>query len=264
MAVDKLVDSTQLDEDLTSVANAIRTKGGTSAQMEFPAGFISSIQNIPGGAGTDYLALSISGTPFTYENGAITSIRLNAFRDSPITRATFPNVTSIGADAFRGSGLLGIYADDFPSLEQINGFGNGIANLVFACFKSALRINQSSLSSHSKLIIADFGSANITPFGIEGSSFLNDTVLATIILRYTTVIPLKTLTPFNNTPFASGGAGGTIYIPKVLYDHLGDGTALDYKAATNWSTYDGYGTITWAQIEGSQYENYYADGTPIT
>lgn len=49
MAVDKLVDSTQLDADLTSVANAIRTKGGTSAQMAFPAGFVSAIQNIPGG-----------------------------------------------------------------------------------------------------------------------------------------------------------------------------------------------------------------------
>lgn len=48
--------------------------------------------------------------------------------------------------------------------------------------------------------------------------------------------------------------GGTIYIPKVLYDHLGDGTSLDYKAATNWSTVDGYGAITWAKIEGSAYE----------
>lgn len=43
MAVDKLVDSTQLDADLTSVANAIRTKGGTSAQMAFPAGFVQAI-----------------------------------------------------------------------------------------------------------------------------------------------------------------------------------------------------------------------------
>lgn len=264
MAVDKLVDSTQLDADLTSVANAIRTKGGTSEQMAFPNGFISSIQNIPGGAGTDYLALDISDTPFTYENGSITSIRTNAFRKSPITRATFPNVTTVGSDAFRESGLLGIYAADFPSLEQINGFGNSIPNLVFACFKSASRLGSSSLTSHSKLIIADFGSANITPLGIEGSSLTSDTVLATIILRHTTVMPLKALTPFNNTPFASGRTGGTIYIPKVLYDHLGDGTALDYKAATNWSTYDGYGTITWAKIEGSQYENYYADGTPIT
>ena len=49
MAVDKLVDSTQLDADLTSVANAIRTKGGTSAQMAFPAGFVSAVEAIPSG-----------------------------------------------------------------------------------------------------------------------------------------------------------------------------------------------------------------------
>ena len=50
MAADKLVDSTQLDADLTSVANAIRTKGGTSAQLAFPADFVSAIQAITGGA----------------------------------------------------------------------------------------------------------------------------------------------------------------------------------------------------------------------
>lgn len=58
----------------------------------------------------------------------------------------------------------------------------------------------------------------------------------------------------NSNVFASGGTGGTIYIPKSLYDHLGDGSEYDYKAATNWSTIDSYGTITWAQIEGSEYE----------
>ena len=51
MAVDKLVDSTQLDADLTSIANAIRTKGGTSAQLAFPADFISAINAISGGGG---------------------------------------------------------------------------------------------------------------------------------------------------------------------------------------------------------------------
>lgn len=54
MALDKLVDSTQLDTDLTSVANAIRTKGGTSAQLAFPAGFVQAIADIPtGGSGGD-------------------------------------------------------------------------------------------------------------------------------------------------------------------------------------------------------------------
>lgn len=55
MSVDKLVDSTQLDADLTSVANAIRTKGGTSASLAFPADFVSAIAAIPsGGSGLKY------------------------------------------------------------------------------------------------------------------------------------------------------------------------------------------------------------------
>lgn len=49
MSVDKLVDSTQLDSDLTSVANAIRTKGGTSAQLSFPSGFVNAVGAIPSG-----------------------------------------------------------------------------------------------------------------------------------------------------------------------------------------------------------------------
>lgn len=61
MSVDKLVDSSQLDTDLTSVANAIRTKGGTSAQLAFPAGFVSAIGNIPTGGGSNEKLLA-SGT----------------------------------------------------------------------------------------------------------------------------------------------------------------------------------------------------------
>ena len=50
MAVDKLVDSTVLDANLTAVANAIRTKGGTSAQLAFPAGFVQAIGDIETGS----------------------------------------------------------------------------------------------------------------------------------------------------------------------------------------------------------------------
>lgn len=69
MAVDKLVDSTQLDSDLTSVANAIRTKGGTSAQLAFPSGFVTAVQNIPTGitpTGTKQISITQNGT--TTEN----------------------------------------------------------------------------------------------------------------------------------------------------------------------------------------------------
>lgn len=41
------------DTELTSIANAIRTKGGTQAQLEFPTGFVSAVQAIPTGGGSD-------------------------------------------------------------------------------------------------------------------------------------------------------------------------------------------------------------------
>lgn len=47
MSLDKLVDSAALDANLTSVANAIRAKGGTSGPMTFPAGFVAAVQAIP-------------------------------------------------------------------------------------------------------------------------------------------------------------------------------------------------------------------------
>lgn len=51
MAIDKAVDSAQLDAGLTSVADAIRTKGGSSASLAFPDGFVSAIQAISTGSG---------------------------------------------------------------------------------------------------------------------------------------------------------------------------------------------------------------------
>lgn len=47
------------DTELTSVADAIRAKGGTSAALAYPAGFVSAINNIPsGGGGSSYTLLA--------------------------------------------------------------------------------------------------------------------------------------------------------------------------------------------------------------
>lgn len=39
------------DSELTSIADAIRTKGGTSAPLTYPAGFVDAIDSIPSGGG---------------------------------------------------------------------------------------------------------------------------------------------------------------------------------------------------------------------
>lgn len=46
------------DTELASIANAIRTKGGTQAQLEFPTGFVSAVQAIPTGGGGGDLVLN--------------------------------------------------------------------------------------------------------------------------------------------------------------------------------------------------------------
>lgn len=52
MSADKLVDSAQLDSNLTSIANAIRTKGGTATSLTFPTDFVSAINAISDGGST--------------------------------------------------------------------------------------------------------------------------------------------------------------------------------------------------------------------
>lgn len=46
MAYDKVVDSTQLDADLTIIADTIRSKGGTSASLGFPYEMAGAIEDI--------------------------------------------------------------------------------------------------------------------------------------------------------------------------------------------------------------------------
>lgn len=58
------------DSSLTSVANAIRTKGGTSAPLEFPTEFVSAIQAIPSSQPTGTKSISITQNGTTTENVA--------------------------------------------------------------------------------------------------------------------------------------------------------------------------------------------------
>ena len=265
MAVDKLVDSTQLDADLTSVANAIRTKGGTSADLAFPAGFVSAVEAIPTGGGgytEEDVAKILDGTLTSISNSVVTSLRGAIFKGvSSLLSASFPNLTYAAGDCLQCPNLVSLY---IPKLENTNGSGfRGVKVPMFVLPKLKIVNGSGNFSNNSHLTAFDAG-PDLSSFANQ-NVFQNCSALNLLILRRSSsVCSLANVNSFSGTPFASGGSGGTIYIPKSLYDHLGDGTSLDYKAATNWSTINGYGTITWAKIEGSIYETQYADGTPIT
>lgn len=70
MAYDKVVDSASLDSKLTQVADAIRTKGNTSADLQFPSGFISAIQAIQTGTELQIIVTVKSGATVTATKGS--------------------------------------------------------------------------------------------------------------------------------------------------------------------------------------------------
>ena len=71
MAYDKVVDSASLDSKLTQVADAIRTKGNTGADLQFPSGFISAIQAIQTGTELKIVVSVTSGATVTATKGSL-------------------------------------------------------------------------------------------------------------------------------------------------------------------------------------------------
>ena len=101
MAVDKFVDSSQLNSDLTSVANAIRTKGGTSSQLAFPSGFITALDNISGGWVKTLSAVFTQSTTRVF-----TTDDLDDLRDRLTVTATYEDNTSETVTDYELSGTL--------------------------------------------------------------------------------------------------------------------------------------------------------------
>lgn len=253
MAIDKLVDSAQLDADLASVANAIRTKGGTSAQLAFPAGFVQAIGEIETGGGqwtTDgliartepngVLSISTNIAEYTfYGNSGLTELRSSGNGIYSIDQAAFSHCTGLtkihGAFSFSNGALA-----DCTNLYTVvcDKFGNPTTVLARCTKLAAVDL----YGSESNLINAQ--------------CFYQCSALKTLIIRRSNgICQLGNPNHFSRTPFTSDGTGGTLYVPQALI--------ADYQAATNWSTILGYANNQILPIEGSIYETQYADGTLI-
>lgn len=259
MALDKLVDSAQLDADLTSVADAIRTKGGTSAQLAFPAGFVSAVQAIPTGGGGGLSLDDAMQNKFgsgKIEFASATYIppygcaREDAHYDSTITEISAPLVTAVGTYAFYN--LRAVTHISLPLAKTFGGYA------FYRCYRlAAIALPACTTVTNYTFAQALVTEADFTALtNIPANAFRDGTNLSTLILRKTgSIATLANISAFANTPFASGKAGGTLYVPQALIS--------SYQSATNWSTILGYANNQIMPIEGSIYETQYADGTPI-
>lgn len=142
-------------------------------------------------------------------------------------------ITTFGTYTFAGAS-----ADHKMTVTEIHlpNLGTGIAlNLNFGSTTAANACQQ--------LAVVDIGKAK----SIAANTFANCYKLQTLIMRRTSVTTCANVSAFLNTPLRGySSRTAEIYVPEALID--------TYKAASVWSTINGYGYVTWKKIEGSIYE----------
>ena len=132
-----------------------------------------------------------------------------------------------------------------------------LEKVAFPGLQSASPMNKQGFSGCSSLVVCDLGPTT----KLDQQEFSSCRVLTTLILRRTgSITQLGNINAFTGSPFASGQAGGTLYVPQDLID--------SYKAATNWKTIleytkDGALQNQILPIEGSYYETHYGDDREI-
>ena len=245
MSVDKLVDSTQLNSDLTSVANAIRTKGGTSVTLTFPADFVTAIGNIPTGitpTGTKQISISSAGTTTEdVTNYASAEITVGAGTEGTPTAtkgvvsghavSVTPSVTN-SAGYISGGTKTGT-AVSVSASELVSGTysvtGSGTANVT----------NYASISVPSGSATTPATTVTATPsISVNSSGLITATVSAT-----------KSVTPSVSAGYVSSGTAGTVTVSGSATQQL-----TVYNGAHHVPTPAGYTvTISLTNPVNSQY-----------
>lgn len=238
-------------QTLATVENQTKTlqTAGTWCEDDFTLTDVTQ-----GGADTLEQMLTYSLTSYTSDiSGQLIE---NAFyKIKNLVSVSFPNITQLNNQCFyEAQQLANVNLPKVTTLSGNNHF-RGCGALQTIVLPALVTTSAAGGPFFwAGIETADLGQVHTN--GI-GNNFFYNCPLTTLILRYTGgVCPLGTTGAFNGTPFASGGTGGTLYVPSALIS--------SYQSATNWSTILGYSTNSIQAIEGSIYETQYADGTVIS
>lgn len=274
-----LVESNSLQD----IADAIRTKNGTQNTYK-PSQMADAIENLPsgGGTGTKQISITENGTTTedvsAYASAEITvnvpssGISIDDLAQTGLTGAvTIPTATSLKQQAFYGqSGITSIYAPMVTTAALDATYGcSKIASLRLpeltqttgAAFRYMSQTSRNAvvvLPKISSLQARTFDRSfcSVVDLGPNLTTILADTfynnvenqTIGVLILRYDGVVSASTTDAIKGLR--------VVYVPSAQIEN--------YKAASKWADRFNAGYLTFNAIEGSQYENAYADGTPIS
>lgn len=188
------------DTSLTAVADAIRTKGGTTDPLVFPDGFVDAIGNIQGGVNEAWKGI-IEGT------------------NNDITADMLEGITELRQYLFFFSSLRSIVVPDGVKLN--GGVFSNCKSLVSVVLPDSLTTILGEMFNTDTSLPSIVIPRNVK--NIVGYSFNQCTALTTVEMKPTTP-PTLNSKAFNNCTKLS-----KFIVPKGSLDA--------YKTATNWSVY---------------------------
>lgn len=230
------------DTSLTTVANAIRTKGGTTGALTFPDGFVSAIDGIKTGSSlTPIVDKSITEVTADMLDGC-TTIGEYAFYKCNLTSISIPNsVTSIEVHAFEYNALTNVTIPE--SVTSLKGYAfqycrslvsvvinGGITTIYGSTFAYCTKLTSVVIpESVTQILDQAFLTCALTsvviPSGVTSigarAFYYND--LVTVEMKPTTPPSISSNTFQNCTRLK------TIKVPSASLNA--------YKSATNWSAY---------------------------
>lgn len=204
------------DSEITSIADAIRTKGGTSAALVFPSDFVSAIQNIPTGITptgtsvitangvydvTSFASASVSvptgvtptGTYSVSENGIYditnyASVDVNVSGGGgedllaeriDATLQSYYNATVSKTVTYAFAYCSAMSTVELPALSSIaQACFMGCSSLTTASFQTAKYIGSSAFSNCKKLL--DVYAPSVST--VDSSAFINCTSLVSVYI----------------------------------------------------------------------------------
>ena len=228
-------------QGLIDSANAVT--GCTDGNLSTAVGSLIAGFGQGGGSDTDIEDALITKTLVEYENDRVTVLGSRAFSSHiNLVSVNLPNVFSIGVRSFEDCGSLKNVNIPKLNLNVSTYAFLGCKSLETVTFPLVREISSYAFRDCSALKKCDFPNLG----QIFTNAFMNCEQLDCLILRSNSVTGLSKINAFNNTPFANGGSGGTVYVPGALVD--------TYKVSTNWSALYESGSCSFAAIEGSEYE----------
>ena len=255
-----------------ALAKLLGGGGGGTAQAEKTASITKQGETITPDSDYDSMeSVTVTFDPSlaSFPSGAISTNRDGSLANgifkgrTGITSFSAPNITGLNSENFRGcSKLESVY---LPKASMVAGSGQstfyGCTKLKSIVLPSNIQtLNNEFAKGCTSLESVDIGGGDFN----QQNGFNGCSKLAMIVLRKTNGnIPLGNTNWLSSTPFASGGTGGTIYVPSARLSN--------YQTATNWSTIIGYANNQIKTIESTHTDpdapidltTHYADGTLI-